>query len=183
VASTLSTSSDNRSLSDAFLAGFERERSYVCHSLRRLGIPPAHVEDLAQDVFVKAFQSFTTYDPSRPLRPWLFGIAFRLSTNFRKQAVFKYEETGAELPEVACDKGGPEQSLSARQARELILRSMDPLDPDRRAVFILHDIDGLSVPEAALALDIPVNTAYSRLRAARAQVIEEVRRLQGGGAT
>ena len=170
------------SLADAFPAAFESEQSYLCHSLRRLGVPPAHVEDVAQEVFLKAFQCFGSYDPARPLRPWLFGIAVRIAANFRRQASLKYEEAG-ELPDVATDGRTPEEEVAAQRARQLLMRVLEPLDEDKRAVFVLHEIDGLSIPEAAEVLGVPVNTAYTRLRAARHRFAEELRRVQGGGAT
>jgi len=63
-----------------------------------------------------------------------------------------------------------------------VARALDTLDFDRRAVFILHEIDGVAIPEIARALEIPSNTAYSRLRLARADFGAAVRRLhlQGG---
>ncbi|MFZ5471315.1 MAG: RNA polymerase sigma factor, partial [Myxococcota bacterium] len=70
-----------------------------------------------------------------------------------------------------------------RQARELVLRALEPLHPDRKAIFILHDIDGCSVPQAAEALAVPVNTAYTRLRAARLDFSSQLRRLRAGGLT
>ncbi len=165
----------------AFPALLEAEFSYVCNSLQRLGVPAAHVEDLAQDVFLTAFQRFPSYDPQRPIRPWLFGIAFRTAANFRRQASLRHEVAG-ELPELPCDGPGPEAALEERRARALVLRALEALDDDRRAVFVAHEIDGLSIPEVAEALEIPVNTAYTRLRAARQRFAESVRAIQDGGA-
>src|SRR4051812_24440482 len=63
---------------DACLDAFQRELDYVWRTLRRLGTSPSEVEDLAQELFLALRRSWTEYDPDRPLRPYLFGIAFRI---------------------------------------------------------------------------------------------------------
>lgn len=170
---------------NAFQAVYERELPYVHHSLLRLGVLPKDAEDLAQDVFVIAFRQFDSYDSSRPLRPWLFGIAFRVASGFRNRAqqAHEHQELSGALGGMAADglTSTPDDALASRQARELVLRALQPLHPDRRAIFILHDIDGCSVPEAAQALSVPVNTAYTRLRAARQDFTSQLRRLRAGG--
>ncbi|MFZ5471030.1 MAG: RNA polymerase sigma factor, partial [Myxococcota bacterium] len=138
----------------AFHAVYEQELSYVHHSLRRLGVPPKDADDLTQEVFVTAFQKFDAYDRARPLRPWLFGIAFRVASGFRNQVRHEREVPG-ELPELEDPGSAPDEAVAARQARELVLRALEPLHPDRKAIFILHDIDGCSVPQAAEALAVP----------------------------
>ena len=65
---------------------YESEFDYVWNALRRLGIAEAHVEDVAHDVFTTAWKKLADYDPTRPIRPWLFGIAYRLASDFRARA-------------------------------------------------------------------------------------------------
>jgi RNA polymerase sigma-70 factor (ECF subfamily) len=60
------------------------------------------------------------------------------------------------------------------------MKALDTLDLDRRAVFVLHELDELSMPEIAAALSIPLNTAYSRLRLARADLAAWLERCQSG---
>ena len=68
-------------------AVFHAECDYVARTLRRLGIREADLEDLTHDVFVTFHRKLHQYDPSRPVRPWLFGIAFRLASEHRRRAV------------------------------------------------------------------------------------------------
>lgn len=166
--------------SSSFRALYEQELSYVCKSLKRLGVPAKDTEDLAQEVFVTAFQRFGTYDAARPLRPWLFGIAFRVASSFRNRAHHRTELVG-ELPELEDQAASPDETVAASQGRKLVLRALGALNLDRRAIFVLHEIDGVSVPEAAQALSIPVNTAYTRLRAARHDFTEQLRQLRREG--
>jgi RNA polymerase sigma-70 factor (ECF subfamily) len=57
-------------------------------------------------------------------------------------------------------------------------RALEAMEIDRRAVFLMHEVDGFSIPEVAEALAVPLNTAYSRLRLARDEFRERVRRLR-----
>ncbi|HUB09091.1 MAG TPA: sigma-70 family RNA polymerase sigma factor [Myxococcales bacterium] len=156
---------------------YEAELPYVLRSLRRLGVPAADAEDLTHEVFVVAFQSLDQIDASRPLRPWLFGIALKLAANFRRKAQ-RSREVGDEALEAPDDRADPEGAAAARQDRELVLRALGDVELDRRAVFVMYELNGHSMADIAEALGIPVNTAYSRLRLARAEFAESVRRLR-----
>jgi RNA polymerase sigma-70 factor (ECF subfamily) len=160
----------------AFFDGiYDSELAYVFATLRRLGIPERDLEDVAHDVFVIVYRRLGDYDRARPLRPWLFGIAFRVASEYRRSSGNKREllrpaeEPSAE-PEV-------EGAIVGREDRELIHRALDALDLGRRAVLVMHEIDGVAAPEIALVLGIPVNTVYSRLRTAREELTAAVMRL------
>ena len=158
---------------------YEAEFSFVCNSLRRLGASAHDVADLAQEVFVVLLRRLSDYDPARPVRPWLFGIALRVLVDDRRLARRKHEVVGVmhdwNDPRTARD-GAP-----AADARDLVLDAMRALDVEQRAVLTLHDIEEFSMPEIAHALSIPVNTGYSRLRLARERLGREVRRLRAKG--
>jgi len=74
---------------------------------------------------------------------------------------------------------GQDERLGEAQARALLMRALDELPFERRVVLVMHDLDGVAVPEIAAALDIPLNTAYSRLRLARVDLTAAVRRPRG----
>ncbi len=160
---------------------YERERDYVWRSLRRLGVPERHLEDVAHDVLVVVHRKLDDYQPARPLRPWLFGIALRVASDFRRSAKNARETPRDDLEGVdeSPHARGADAMLEEAQGRALVYRALDTLDDDRRAVFVLHEIDGEAVPAIAEALSIPVNTAYSRLRVAREEFAASVRRLGG----
>jgi RNA polymerase sigma-70 factor (ECF subfamily) len=156
---------------------YEAHFSYVWHSLRRIGVADADIEDLCHDVFVAFFRGLDAFDPSRPVKPWLFGIAFRVASDHRRRARHRFE-----VPQVGdyADRAPPaDDRVAERQARNLVERALQDLDPDKRAVFILHEIDGQSMPEIATVIAAPLNTLYSRLRLARAEFATAVRRLRG----
>jgi RNA polymerase sigma-70 factor (ECF subfamily) len=148
---------------------YRAEFSYVWKTLRRLGASPPDLEDLVHDVFVVVHRHLGDYDPARPLRPWLFGIAARVLADFRRVGR-NARETVLETPELADAAPSPHEQLELAEARAMLMGALDRLDLDRRAVFVMHEIDEVGVPEIAHALDIPLNTAYSRLRLARADI-------------
>jgi RNA polymerase sigma-70 factor (ECF subfamily) len=160
----------------AFRAIFEAECAYVVHSLRRLGVPATECPDVAHEVFVIVLRKLPDCDLSRPIRPWLFGIAYRVARDYRRLARFRHEGP-AEL-DAPDGAPSPEDALRARRRRQLVANALDALEPERRAVFVMHDIEGYAAPEIADALGIPLNTAYSRLRLAREEFTAFVKRMR-----
>jgi RNA polymerase sigma-70 factor, ECF subfamily len=159
-----------------FRVVYEAEFDYVFHTLRRMGAPDRDLEDLIHEVFIAFYKGRDGFDVSRPIKPWLFGIAFRVFSDFRRKAQNRYE-IPSEPRDRASHKPGADDLLAARQRRDLVLRALETLDLDKRAVFVMHDIDGHAMPEIADALSVPLNTAYSRLRIARELFEKAVRRL------
>ena len=160
-----------------FQSLYKQEFGYAWRTLRRLGVRENDLPDLAHDLFIVVFRNLSDYDSSRPVRPWLFGIAFRVVSDYRRSARLVRETIG-DGPEVV-DRAPPlDDQIAARQAREAVMRVLDALDLDRRAVLVMHDIDGHPVPEIAAALAIPVATAYSRLRLAREDLGAAIKRLR-----
>lgn len=157
---------------------YESQLDYVWHTLRRLGAPERDREDLAHDVFVVVHRRLASYDPSRSLRAWLFGIAYRVLSDYRRSARVRREVvTDAEPP---ASLGGPER-IRAREDRALVLAALAELELVRRAVFVMHELDGMTIPEIAEVIDAPRNTLYSHLRRARREFAAAVRRLSGDG--
>jgi RNA polymerase sigma-70 factor (ECF subfamily) len=165
-----------------FQAIYQAEFAYVWNTLRRLGVRSADLGDLSHDVFVIAFRRLADYDDTRPVRPWLFGIAFRVVAHVRRKERIDPERSEAvAVDELATSNAGPEESLASRQDRQLVARALDALDLDRRSVFVMHELDGQAVPDIARALSIPLNTAYSRLRLARRDFVDAVKRAKSVG--
>jgi RNA polymerase sigma-70 factor (ECF subfamily) len=160
-----------------FDAIYRTELGYVWNTLRRLGVRDRDLEDLAHDVFVVVHRRLADYDPNRPLRPWLFGIAFRIASDDRRRARHS-NEVATGFVDPPSETPGADDAVAARQDRELVLQALSSLDLDRRAVFVMHEIDGTPVPEISTVLGAPVNTVYSRLRLAREQFAAAVRRLR-----
>ena len=159
---------------DACLQAFQEQLDYVWRTLRRFGTTPADVEDLVQEVFLALRKSWPEYDQERPLRPYLFGISFRIASAHQRK---RSREVATPVLEIGDTGPGPEDALQAKQARGVVLAALDRIPLPRRAVLVMHDLDGVPVGEVAGALSIPLFTAYSRLRKARKELEAAVRRL------
>jgi len=161
-----------------FQSVFAENFGYVWGALRRLGVAERDLEDLAQDVFVRVFGQLERFDGRRPLRPWLFGFAFRVASDYRRLARNRREVLDPEHDRTADQAPSALDHVLHTEALLLAKTALDELDLDRLAVFILHELDDCPMPEVAEALNIPLNTAYSRLRLAREQFVACVRRLR-----
>ena len=159
---------------EACLDAFQKELDYVYRTLRRLGTSPSEVEDLAQEVFLALRRSWTEYDPSRPLRPYLFGIAFRIASAYQRKSS---REVAFGIVELSEAGPGPDEALQTKQARALVLAALERIPLPRRAVLVMHDIDDVPVGEVAAVLAIPLFTVYSRLRKARRELEAAVKRM------
>ncbi len=158
----------------AFRAMFAAELGYVCRTLRRLGVREGDLEDAAQETFLAVHGKWSDFDPARPIRPWLFGFAFRMAANYRRK---RREAASEQGEDVVAREASPEDAAVTGQARTLALAALDKMDDDRRDVFVMHDLEGFDAPEMAEMLGIPLNTVYSRLRTARAEFEEHAARL------
>jgi RNA polymerase sigma-70 factor (ECF subfamily) len=153
-----------------FAAVYRDNLDYVWQSLRRLGVPAADLEDLAHEVFLVVHRKLAEYDTARPIKPWLFGIAFRVASDHRRKLTRRGEQADDAADARAAADASPEAQVVTRQAIELARRALAAVDDDARAVFILAELDGVAVTDVATSLEIPVNTAYTRLRRARLAV-------------
>ncbi len=160
-----------------FRAIFTAEFDYVWSSLRRLGVQGRDLEDVTQNIFLEVFRQQDRYDPARPIRPWLFAFAFRFASDYRRLVRHRVEVFDDRVERISVTVPADE-ALVAHQARTLIAEALESIDLVRRAVFILHELDEVPMIEIAQSLDIPLNTAYSRLRVARDEFTAAIRRLQ-----
>ncbi len=159
---------------------FRAHAPYVWRALRRLGVREADIEDVCQEVFVVVDRRKNDFEGRSTEKTWIYGIAVRVAADYRKRAVHKREAlTDAPPEQVSPDD--PHDATAARQARAMLDRLLDDLDEDKRAVFVLYEIEELGMAEVAEALGCPLQTAYSRLHAARAKVTEGARRLRETG--
>ena len=159
----------------SFSTLFARDLGYVWTSLRRLGIPHRDLEDLSHDVFFRVYQRLDDYDRQRPFRPWLFGFCFRVASDYRRRFANQREVLGAELEQIDPSPDAFDRLVQA-EATSLAQLVLQSLELERRAVFVMHELDGCPIPEVAETLGIPLNTAYSRLRLAREQFTDGLRR-------
>lgn len=155
---------------------FAAESVYVYNTLRRLGVRYDDLPDMTQEVFLTVASILEDYDPERPMRPWLFGIAYRVAMRHLDRAYHRRELT-IEPPERAAEAPNPEALLGQEQTRARVHEALMQIEPNQRAILLLTHREGLTVPEASKVLDIPLNTGYSRLGRAREAFAAAARRL------
>jgi RNA polymerase sigma-70 factor (ECF subfamily) len=162
-------------------AVFEAHFEFVWRSLRRLGVRESDVDDAVQEVFVVVHRKRDEFQGRSRLSTWLYGICLRVASDHQRRAYVRREQPTDEPPEPAVSVDGafdPELRAHGAEARALLDEALEGLDLDKRAVFVLYEIDELSVDEIASRVGVPVGTVYSRLKAARAAFEKSVTRIR-----
>jgi RNA polymerase sigma-70 factor, ECF subfamily len=144
---------------------YHRHHGFVWRILRRLGVPPAALDDATQEVFVVVHRRRHDLRSDAPVRSWLFGIARRVAADVHRGQHRRDRKHDA-LPPPA-DAPPLDDALARSEAAEFVRTFLERLDEGHRMVFALADIEGMTAPEIADALELKVNTVYSRLRKAR----------------
>jgi RNA polymerase sigma-70 factor (ECF subfamily) len=137
----------------------------VWRTLQRLGVHPGSVDDAAQEVFVTAWKKWDDFEGRSTQRTWLLGIAIRVASDTRR----KQRPTEEVSPRLPMGGPGPEAATASREVGRRVEQLLAKLEPERREVLLLVDVEGYSVPEVATATGVNLNTLYTRLRAARQQ--------------
>lgn len=152
---------------------------FVWLSLQRLGVRDADAEDLLQEVFVVVHRRLHSFDGSSRITTWLFGICLRVVAAHRRRAHRRREQSVAQVPDrVAPDAGTPEQAAATREDQAQLRAILDLMDLEKRAIFVMFEIDELNCEAIAEMLSIPVGTVYSRLHAARKDFEHAIVRLR-----
>lgn len=151
----------------SFDAVYDEHFSFVWRTVRRLGVPERSVDDAAQDVFIVVHRRLGEFEGRSSIKSWLFGIARRVAKDHRRRSQRK--DRGEALPDTLADAASlsPREAASRAEALRVLYDILDKLDDDKREVFVLAELEQLTVPEIADAIAVNLNTVYSRLRAAR----------------
>jgi RNA polymerase sigma-70 factor (ECF subfamily) len=168
---------ERRTLVEEDLAALYGEHhEFVWRVLCNLGVPTSVVEDAVQDVFLVLHRRRDEFDVRGSLRGLLFGIARRVARQHRRLAA-RPQRLGQVAAPASDD---PDDAVARRQAASIVAAFLDELDDDKRMVFVLADVEGIAIPEVAELLGLKLNTAYSRLRAARQLFRATISRHHGG---
>jgi RNA polymerase sigma-70 factor (ECF subfamily) len=161
-----------------FEAVYEEHFAFVWRTVRRLGVPERSVDDAVQDVFVVVHRRLRVFEGRSSMRTWLYGIARRVAHDHRRRVGRK--ERGEALPDGLADPSAPapDREVARAQAARLLHSILEGLDDDKREVFVLAELEQMTVPEIAEATGVNLNTVYSRLRAARQAFEQAVARVR-----
>ena len=153
-----------------FDALYEAHFGFVWRTLRRFGVPASVAEDAAQDAFVVLHRKLPELRAEASAKGFLFSIARRVASDYRRAGRKPQLELDVERTE-STDRG-PFDRAADREAGEALERFLASLDEDKRVAFMLVELEGLTMPEVSQLLATNINTLYSRVRAARAQLME-----------
>ena len=147
---------------------------FVWSSVRRLGVSPAAADDVVQEIFIVIHSRVHTLEKPDALRSWIYSVVRRTVSSYHRSKRSMHA-SGAVLAAEPIARRYPATPFDIAQQNDqvkLLFSLLDELDEPKREVFMMAELDELTVPEIAEILEIPLNTAYSRLRAAR-QAFEE----------
>jgi RNA polymerase sigma-70 factor (ECF subfamily) len=155
----------------SFEAIYKLYLDFVWSSVRRLGVGDDAVDDVVQEVFVIIHARLHTLQQPDSLRSWIYGVVRRTVSGYRRslKARGRSSESVGFFDQAALESGQltPSEQKEQNDRLNLLAKLLSELDESKREVFWLAELDEMTVPEIAHALEIPLNTAYSRLRAAR----------------
>ena len=154
-----------------FAAVFAEQSRFVWRLLVRLGVQARDAADVCQEVFLVVHRRLPDFDPRQSaIRAWVSGICLRAASDYRRRSPSRREVLDERL-EPATSAAGPDADLETIRAWQKLSRVLDAMDVAKRQVFVLYELEAIAMPEIAAILDCPVQTAYSRLHAARRLVM------------
>jgi len=133
----------------------------------RLGGPRLDAVDVAHDVFEIALRKLPAFRDDSALSTWLYGITRRVVANARRKAAVRRMVGLDQAPEPIDPRPGSDEVADGRRRRRMVQDALERLPVRQREVLALVDLEGLSAPEAAALIGVPVGTVYSRLHVGR----------------
>jgi RNA polymerase sigma-70 factor (ECF subfamily) len=164
----------NRGHSSDVARMFREHGAMVERALRRSGVAEADLADARQEVFIVVHRRLAEFEARSSVTTWLYGIAYRVACDFRRRAARRHARAGALGDDTVADGDGA-LAIEQRDALLCALRAIDRLAPERREVFVLHELCELPMREVAARVRCPLKTAFSRLYAARRALLAELR--------
>jgi RNA polymerase sigma-70 factor, ECF subfamily len=155
---------------------YELHGRFLWQTLFRLGIREDDLPDALQDVLIVVHRRGRDFEPGARVTTWLYAICRRVAAARRRKAYARRETPDGDIEIV--DPNDPERIASTRRAKLRLERILDDLNDDHRIVFVMFEVEGLSCPEIADDLAMPVGTVYSRLHAARQSFQKALARLK-----
>jgi len=154
----------------SFEALYEEHFDFVWRNARRLGVGEASVDDAVQETFLVLHRRLGEFEGRSSVKTWLFRILVRVASDHRRTVRRKSPHLHGEAVDadtVADEGNDPHEEAARQEGVRRLHHLLDELDDDRRAVFVMAELEQMTVPEIAEALGANVNTVYARLRTAR----------------
>lgn len=158
---------------------YEKYFDFVWMCARRLGVPMEAIDDVVQEAFIVVHARLRTLEQPSSLRSWLYGVVRRTVSTYhrsRHARVARESSEPAALASAGLMQPSPLDLAVLGDELKLLWRLLRQLDARKREVLVLAELEEMTMPEIAEAIGIPLNTAYSRLRAARQEFSEALSR-------
>jgi len=151
---------------------------FVWLSLQRLGVQTADLDDVAQEVFMVVHRRLESFDRTGRITTWLFAICLRVAANYRRRWRSSHEvPAGDSNDDRPAALVAPDALLARREERHVAEWALGRLDVEKRATFVMFEVESLSCEEIAKIMNVPIGTVYSRLHAARRQLEKVIARV------
>jgi len=151
-----------------FQAVYARYFDFVWASARRLGVDSSAIDDVVQEILIAIHGNLHTLQRPEALKSWVYSVTRRTVSNHHRAVRARGGKTTTVVDDQLESHQPTPYEVTQKNSELLLLANLlAELDEPKRELFVLVEIEEMTVPEVADALDIPVNTAYSRLRAAR----------------
>lgn len=151
---------------------YRRHVGFVWRTLRAMGVPPDALEDATHEVFVVVHRRWADWDRRSRMTTWLYGISRGIARNVLRGRRRADQKLQAVRHAPASDSGSfvdPGRRVDRAEAADLLASFLAELDVDKRRVFVLCEVEGMSAADAARCLRENPNTIATRLRRARKQ--------------
>jgi RNA polymerase sigma-70 factor (ECF subfamily) len=155
---------------ERFHALYREHFDFVFRNLRRLGVVDAAVDDALQDVYLVVLRRIEEFHDTHA-KAWLFAILLRVAGNYRRSQRRRGPTRLLQEEQLPAAEAGPFESAAREQARKVLHCFLDSMEPNRRAVFVMAELEQMTAPEIARAISANLNTVYSWLRVARLEFV------------
>ena len=159
---------------------YSQHGQFLWKSLYRMGVQEADLPDALQEVLCVVHRRLASFDGHSKLTTWLFGICLRVAATLRRGQRRRREEpleTHAE-PSALVETNHPERHALVTDARRQLYLALEALEPEKRAVFVMFELEGIGCAEIATLLGVPKGTVFSRLSHARQAFLEQLNRME-----
>lgn len=166
-----------------FAAIYEGMVDYVWNVVCRMGVSPSDAEDVVQEVFVTVYRRLGEFEGRAQLKTWVFSIAVHFVQHYFRTHVRKPGDRatakGTEIHVLADQReNGPASQVERRERYDALDRVLAQLDETKRLVFVLAELEQLTLSEIGEIVGANANTVATRLRAARQAFEKALARFQ-----
>jgi len=163
-----------------FVAIFDAHAAFVGRVLGRFGVPQRDLADVGQEVFVVVFKGLPEFAGRSTIKTWIYGICRRVAANYRRRSAHVREIPTDPLPHASSEPESDDafDRLARKQSLALLDGLLARLPPLQREVFVLYEVEELTMREIAEALGCSQNTAFARLYAGRRVLEAAIKQLR-----